>query len=93
MRLTHIKSLDTQFAQSAVNAKRPDGVLPGRTDINPKYQCGAVMFWGDMVKREIPKESLVNSEAKEKVEILVKALMSIDTTSHVGRHHPKSLKI
>ena len=39
----HIKRLDSQFAQSAENTKRPDGVLPGRTDTNPKYQCGAVM--------------------------------------------------
>ncbi|CAA7059709.1 unnamed protein product [Microthlaspi erraticum] len=40
---THVKKLDVQVAQSAESIKRQEGFLPGKTNINPKHSCHAIM--------------------------------------------------
>lgn len=40
----HIKRLDGQVAQKVISIRRGKGLLPGRTDINPRCQVGAITF-------------------------------------------------
>ncbi|KAL1203419.1 hypothetical protein V5N11_014345 [Cardamine amara subsp. amara] len=85
----HIKRLDSQFVQSVANSKRPEGVLPGRTDTNPKYQCSTILSWGEMVNRGSSREDLMKSEVRRTLNKLVRELVSIDAAESRRSTHTK----
>ncbi|KAL1222028.1 hypothetical protein V5N11_025487 [Cardamine amara subsp. amara] len=85
----HVKRLESQFTQSVANSKRPEGVLPRRTDTNPKYQCSTILFWGEMVNRETSREDLMKSEVRRTVNELVRELVSIDVAESLRSTHTK----
>ncbi|KAL1225361.1 hypothetical protein V5N11_009019 [Cardamine amara subsp. amara] len=85
----HVKRLESQFAKSVANSKRPEGVLPGRTDTNPKYQCSTILSWGEMVNRGSSREDLIKSEVRRTVNELVRELVSIDAAESRRSTHTK----
>ncbi|KAL1189432.1 hypothetical protein V5N11_012184 [Cardamine amara subsp. amara] len=86
----HIKRLDSQFAQSVANSKRPEGVLPGRTDTNPKYQCSIILSWGEMVNRGSSIEDLMKSEDSEDHDVFT--CIDRRTPARVDRRTPPAEK-
>ncbi|CAA7024094.1 unnamed protein product [Microthlaspi erraticum] len=89
---THVKKLDVQVAQSAESIKRQEGFLPGKTNINPKHSCHAIMVetganFVDFEKTatDFRTAEVVSGDTTELCRSTLH-IVSVDTIPCVGRH-------
>ena len=70
----HIKRLDSQVAQNAISIRREQGLLPGRTGVNPRRQVSAVILGSckrltPNLKESITLVNLLKSRKSERVNL------------------------
>ncbi|KFK31307.1 hypothetical protein AALP_AA6G095700 [Arabis alpina] len=83
---SHVKKLDTQVAQTAEAIKRPQGVLPGKPEHNPKNEylgCNSITLRSGKVLEQVAgngrnREVVIDVEENDKVDVEKEGESAID---------------